>query len=71
MLGWKKHKLESRLPGEILVTSDSDDTTLMEENKEELKSLLMKVKVQSEKVGLSSTLRKLRSWHLVPLLYDK
>ena len=50
MLGWKKHKLESRLPGEILVTSDSDDTTLMEENKEELKSLLMKVKVQSEKL---------------------
>ena len=71
MLGWKKHKLESRLPGEILVTSDSDDTTLMEENKEELKSLLMKVKVQSEKVGLSSTLRKLRSWHPVPSLHGK
>ena len=71
MPGWMKYKLESRLPGEILVTSDSDDTTLMEENKEELKSLLMKVKVQSEKVGLSSTLRKLRSWHPVPSLHGK
>ena len=58
MLGWKKHKLESRLPGEILVTSDSDDTTLMEENKEELKSLLMKVKEESEKVGLKLNIQK-------------
>ena len=44
----------------------ADDTTLMEESEEELKSLLMKVKAESEKVGLSSTFRKLRSWHLVP-----
>ena len=45
MLGWKKHKLESRLPGETSVTSDNaDDTTLMAESEEELKSLLMKVK---------------------------
>ena len=44
----------------------TDDTTLMAESKEELKSLLMKVKEESEKVGLNSTLRKLRSWHLVP-----
>ena len=43
MLGWKKHKLESRLLGEILI-SYSDDTTLMAESEEELKSLLMKVK---------------------------
>ena len=43
----------------------ADDTTLMEES-EELKSLLMKVKEKSEKVALSSTFRKLRSWHLVP-----
>ena len=44
MLGWKKHKLESILPGEISITSDmADDTTLTAEN-EELKSLLMKVK---------------------------
>ena len=49
----------------------ADDTTLMEECKEELKSLLMKVKVESEKVGLNSTFRKLRSWHLVPSLQGK
>ena len=42
-----------------------DDTTLMAESEEELKSLLMKVKEESEKVGLNSTFRKLRSWHLV------
>ena len=67
MPGWMKHKLESRLPGEISITSD--DTTLMVES-EELKSLLMKVKEESEKVGLkSSTFRKLRSWHLVPSLH--
>ena len=45
------------------------DTTLMAESEEELKSLLMKVKEESEKVGLSSTFRKLRSWHLVPPLH--
>ena len=53
MLGWKKHKLESRLPGEISITSDMQKTTtLMAESEEELKGLLMKVKVESEKVGL-------------------
>ena len=52
--------------------SYSDDTTLMVENEEELKSLLMKVKEESEEVGLkSSTFRKLRSWHLAPLLHGK
>ena len=50
-----KHKLESRLPGEISVT---DDTTLMAESEEELKSLLMKVKVESEKVGLKLNIQK-------------
>ena len=50
MLGWMKHKLESRLPGEISITSD--DSTLMAESKEELKSLVMKVKQESEKAGL-------------------
>ena len=49
----------------------ADDTTLMAESEEELKSLLMKVKEESEKVALSSTLRKLRSWHLVPSLHGK
>ena len=46
----------------------ADDTTLMAES-EGLKSLLMKVKVESEKVGLNSTYRKLRSWHPVPSLH--
>ena len=52
-LDWRKHKLESRLLGEISVTSDRQmTTTFMAESKEELKSLLMKVKEESEKVGL-------------------
>jgi len=46
-----------------------DDTTLMAESEEELKSLLMKVKEESEKVGLNSTFRKLRLWHLVPSVH--
>ena len=97
MLGWMKHKLESKLPGEISITSDmqmtpplwqkvkrnskaagleetqagikiarrninnlryADDTTLVAENEEELKSLLMKVKVESEKVGLKLNIQK-------------
>ena len=49
----------------------ADNTTLMAESEEELKSLLMKVKEESEKVGLNSTFRKLRSWHLVPSLHGK
>ena len=48
----------------------ADDTSLVAES-EELKNLLMKVKEESEKVGLSSTFRKLRSWHLVPSLHGK
>ena len=46
-------------------------TTLIAESEEELKSLLMKVKEESEKGGFSSTFRKLRSWHLVPSLHGK
>ena len=71
MLDWKKHKLESRLLGEISITSDMQMTTLMAESEEELKSLLMKVKEESENVGLNSTFRKRRSWHLVPSLHGK
>ena len=48
----------------------ADDTTLMAESEEE-KSLLMKVKEESENVGLNSTFRKRRSWHLVPSLHGK
>ena len=50
MSGWMKHKLESRLPGEIY----TDDTTLMAESKEKLKSLLIKVKEESEKGWLKT-----------------
>ena len=49
----------------------ADDTTFMAESEEELKGLLMKVKEESEKLGLSSTFRKLRSYHLVPSLHGK
>ena len=49
----------------------ADDTTLTAESVEELKSLLMKVKEESEKFGLKSTFRKLRSWDLVPSLHGK
>ena len=48
-----------------------DDTTLMAESKEELKSLLMRVKEESEKAGSNSTFNKLRLWHLVPSLHGK
>ena len=61
MSGCMKHKLESRLPGEISVTSNNlrsaDDTTFMAES-EELKSLLMKVKEESEEVGLKLNIQK-------------
>ena len=76
-----KHKLQSRLVGEISITSGTQiNTTFMAESKEELKGLLMKVKEESEKVGLKvniqkkkkkSTFRKLRSWHIVPSLHGK
>ena len=49
----------------------ADGTTIMAESEEKLKSLLMKVKEESEKVGLSSTFRKVRSWPPVPSLHDK
>ena len=58
MLVWVKHKLESRLPEEISINSYADDTTLMAESEEELKSLLMKAKEESEKVGLKPNIQK-------------
>ena len=57
MLGWRKHKLESRLPGEINNLRYADYTTLMAESKE-LKNLLVKVKEESEKVGLKLNIQK-------------
>ena len=59
MLGWKKHKLESRLLEEnINNLRYADDTTLMAESEEEWKSLLMKVNEESEKVGLKLNIQK-------------
>ena len=49
----------------------TDDTTLMAESKEYLKSLLMRVKEDNEKAGLKVIKKKLRSWHLVPSLHGK
>ena len=49
----------------------TDNTILMAESEEELKSLLMKVKEESEKAGLKLNIRKLRSWHPVPSLHGK
>ena len=62
MLGWKKHKLESRLPGEISVTSDMQMTPplFMAESEEELKNLLMRVKEKSEKVGFKLNIQKMK-----------
>ena len=58
---WMKHKLESRLLGEISITSDMQMTllpTFMAERKEELKSLLMKMKEESGKAGLKLNIQK-------------
>ena len=62
MLAWMKHKLESKLLGEILITSDMQMiTTLMAESEEKLKSLLMKVK-ESEKAGFKLSIQKTKIW---------
>ena len=58
MLGWMKQRLESRLPGDINNLRYADDTTLMAESEEELKSLLLKVKEKSEKAGLKLNIQK-------------
>ena len=64
-----KHKLESRLAGEISITSDNaDDTTLMAESEEELKTLLMKVKEESEKVGLKLNIQKMKIMASGPII---
>ena len=60
MLDRKKHKLESRLPGEINNLRYADNITLMAESEEELKSLLMKVKEESEKAGLKLNIQKMK-----------
>ena len=55
-----KQKLELRLPGEISITSDMQNTTLMAESEEELRSILMKVKEESEKAGLKLNIQKMK-----------
>ena len=60
MLGWKKHKLESRLPGKISITSDMQMTPPLWQKVINLKSLLMKVKGESEKVGLKLNIQKIK-----------
>ena len=57
-VNWMKHKLESRLPEERSITSDMQMTPPYGRKKEELKSLLMKVKEESEKVGLKLSIQK-------------
>ena len=73
MPGWMKHKLESRLPGEISITSHMQITPFFMAESEELESLLMKVKEESEKVGLKLNIQKTKimasspitSWQIV------
>ena len=58
MLGWRKHKLESRFPGEISITSDMQMTPPLWQKVKKKWSLLMKVKEESEKVGLKLNIQK-------------
>ena len=68
-LGWMKHKIAGRNMNNLWY---ADDTTLKAESEEELKSLLMKVKEESEKAGLKLNIqKKKRSWLLVPSLHGK
>ena len=73
MLDWMKHKLRIKIVRRnINNLRYADDTTPnMAESEEELKSLLMKVKEESERSWLKTIFRKLRSWHLVPSLHGK
>ena len=59
------------MPGEISITSDMQNTTLMAENEEELKSLLMKVKEESEKVGLKLNIQKTKIMASGPIIHGK
>ena len=67
MLGWMNHKLESTVRKNINNLRYADDPTLMAESEEELKSLLMKVKVESEKVGLKLNIQKTKSMASGPI----
>ena len=68
MLGWMKHRLESRYLGEISITSDMQMTPyLTEESEEELGSLLMKVREESEKIGLKLNIQKIKTMASGPI----
>ena len=67
MPDWMKHKLESRLPGEISINSDMQMTPPLWQSEEELKSLLMKVKEESEKVGLKFNIQKTKIMAFDPI----
>ena len=69
MLGWRKYKLKSRLPGQISITSDMQMTPPLwqAESKEKLKSLLIKVKEESEKVGLKLNIQKTKIMASAPM----
>ena len=69
MLGWMKHKLESRWPGEISITSDMQMTPLL--RKKAKTSLLKKVKEESEKVGLKPNIQKTKIMASSPSLHAK
>ena len=72
MLGWKEAHAGIKIAGRnINNLRYADDTTLMAESEKELKSLLMKVKEESEKAGLKLNIQKTRSWHPVPSLHGK
>ena len=72
ILGWKKHNLESRLPGgNIHNLRYADGTLLMVEHEEELKSLLMKVQEESEKVDLKLNIQKTKIMASSPSLHGK
>ena len=60
MLRWMKRNLESRLPREILITSNTQNVAEMAESEENLKSLLMKVKEESEKAGSKLSIQKMK-----------
>ena len=67
MLGWKKHKLKSRLPGEISNLRYADDTTLMAESEEELNSLLLKGKEENEQADLKLNIQKTKIMTFGPI----
>ena len=71
MLRWMKHKLGIKIAGRNSNNLRYTDVTTLMAESEELKNLLMKVKEESEKVGLNSTFRKLRSMHPVLSLHGK